>query len=445
MGKLIKWMFRAIALLLLAGILLVLAIGLFFDANDFKHHVSDFVLQETGYLLNIDGPVKLQWFPSAAVQLSEVQFSLNQDADDQPLFSATGLLLKLDWKALLGRRIRIEALTLDQPSVSLLRDQKGQGNWEPLLHSLSTGKPQAAENKHPDADFGLFIHRIQLQDASVYWHDQQSGKEFSLQHLQLSTGYLQPGKPALIRAQLGLSLAQAVMKLQLSLSGELDVDDSFNLIDLSAMAMELTVQGEELPHPGLRFELAADLSLNIPDEHFQLDDLSIAGVHTHITGHLHGKGFSGLPQLDGRLVMQETNLRSLLMLSGIAVDTADPQALTGVSAEIGLQQQGELLLIRPIVIHLDESVMQGEGQLRAWDSLQLAAELKMNRIDLDRYLPPRQAKDGTGFRLSTNIQSLRKLQLDAKVSVGELRSNKVTLHDVLMKVRSTDTGIGLSF
>jgi len=211
------------------------------------------------------------------------------------------------------------------------------------------------------------------------------------------------------------------------------------------MAMELAVQGGSVPHPGVQLEMAADLSLNVPEERFQLDDLSIAGADTHITGQLHGKGFNRLPQLDGRLVMQETNLRSLLTLLGIVVETTDPQVLTRVSAEIGLQQQGELLLLRPIEIHLDDSLIQGEGQFRTGGNLQLAAELKLDRIDLDRYLAGATAGEGAGFQLSTHIESLRKLQLDAEVVVGELASNKVILRDVLMKVQSSETGVGFRF
>jgi AsmA protein len=444
MGKLIKWVLKAGAFLVLAIVLLLLSIGVLFDPNDYKHHVTDFVQQKTGHQLEINGPVELQWFPSAELQLSEVRLSTNDHSFDQPLFNAAKLQLKLDWRALLGHHIKIDALTLNQPAVNLLRDQKGQGNWESLLGNLSTQESPSNDGKASDSGFTLTIHRIQMDDASVHWQDQQSGKAFNLKHLNLSTGYLQPGKPALIRTELSLAVVQPAITLDMSLSGELDVDDSFDLIDLSGMAMELTAHGENFPDAGMQLELAADMSVNFPDESFQLNDLSIAGADTHITGQLHGKGFSGLPQLDGRLVLQKTNLRSLLALLGHSVDTTDPQVLTRVSADIGMQQQGELLLLRPIQIQLDDSMIQGKAQLRAGDGLQLNGKLTVDRIDLDRYLTTAGDREDALFQLSVKVEGLRNMQLDAELAIDELTLNKIVFHDVLMKVQSSEDAISLS-
>jgi AsmA protein len=444
MKKLIKWVLRISAFLALLIMLLVLAMSVLFDPNDFKHHAADFVHKETGHRLEINGPVELQWFPAVGLQLSEVEFTANQDLEVLPLFTAASLRLELDLWSILGRHIKIDDLTLSQPVVNLWIDQKGEGNWESLLHNLSATEPLSNDDRTPESALTLAIHRMQLQDASVHWLDKQSGKGLELEHLNISTGYLLPGKPALIEAQLKLSTVQPAIKLDLSLIGELNADEHFKEIDINGLVIETTAYGENFPEAGTQLKLATDLSLNFPGESFQLSDLSIVGLHTHITGQLHGKGFSGWPQLNGQLVMQETNLRSWLVALGVAVETADSQVLTRLSADIGLQQQDELLLLHPIQIQLDDSMIHGKAQIRIGDDLQMNGQLTIDRIDLDSYLVNTEVREGTGFQLSTNVEALRKLQLDAELAIGQLTLNRIVLQQVKMQMQSSEGAILLT-
>jgi len=436
MKKLIKRGLQASAFLLSVIMLLVLVISLLFDPNDYKHHVTEFVQQKTGHQFKINGPVELQWFPPAGLRLSEVELNTSQDAEGHPLFTAASLALEVNLWALLEHHVRIDDLKLNQPVVNLVSDQAGQGNWESLLHSPPDQVSQWNGDSTADSGFTLAIHRIQLQDASVHWQDDKSGKGFDLEHLNVSTGDLLTGTPASIEVQLSLSTVQPAMNLDLLLNGELSGDENFEEIAITGLAIEATAHGENIQEAGLQLKLVADGNLNFSDESFQLNDLSIAGTDTRITGQLHGKGFSGLPQLNGRLVMQQTNLRSWLTALGIAMDTPDSRALTRVSADIGLQQQGESLLLHPIRVQLDDSTIQGRAQIRMEDNLQINGQLTIDRIDLDRYLVNTKAGEGAGFQLSAGVEALKKLQLDAELAIDQLTISNISLQQVTMKVQS---------
>ncbi len=443
MKKLIKRGLQASAFLLLVIMLLVLAISLLFDPNDYKHHVTEFVQQRTGHQFEINGPVELRWFPSAGLQLSEVELNTSQDAEGHPLFTAASLALEVNLWALLEHHVRIDDLKLNQPVLNLVRDQKGQGNWESLLRNPRAQAPQLNEGDTPDSSFTLAIHRIQLQDASVHWQGNKSGKGFDLEHLNISTGYLLTGAPASIEVQLSLSMVQPTMNLDLLLNGELTGTENFAEIAIAGLTIEATAHGENMQEAGLQLKLVTDLNLNFHDESFQLNDLSISGADTRITGQLHGKGFSGLPQLNGRLAMQETNLRPWLTALGVVLNTPDSRALTRVSADIGLQQKDESLLLHPIQIQLDDSSIHGKAQIRMEDNLQINGQLTIDRIDLDQYLENRKAGEGAGFQLVADVEALRKLQLDAELAIDQLTTNSIKLQQVTMKVQSDNGAIRL--
>ncbi len=443
MRKSIKWALRISAFVLTAIVLFAVIAGLLFDPNDFKSHVIDFVNQETGHQLEIKGPVELEWLPSAHLILPGVKLSTT-DAAPLTLFSATSLQLKLNWQALKDRQISIESLTLEQPMLNLVRDKNGQGNWQLLLDRLSGDTLTPATSKKSKADFRLALHKISLLDAQVHWLDKQAGKSLDLQHLNLSTANLQADKPALIRAQLQLSILEQAVDMDVSLSGELEMEQDFNLIGLAGMAMQVKARGGQLPDEGLVVLLAADLSVDLESETFRLDDFSVTGVDVHITGQLHGQGFDGFPQLDGRLVMQETNLGSLLTLLGINLALNDPQALSRFSFDIGLQQQGKILSLKPVLIKLDDSKIKGEAQLGAGDEFHLSGNLQLDHIDMDRYLGKQDAGKSGDFQLSTSIEGLRKLRLDIAIRIDHLIFNKMIFEHAVLRVKSAGDRISLS-
>ena len=127
--------------------------------------------------------------------------------------------------------------------MNLLIDRSGQGNWESLLLILSAKESPSNDTRAQGSGFTLAIHRILLQDASVHWQDKQSGKRFDLEHLNVSTGYLLPGKPALIEMQLSLSAVKPAMNLDLSLNGELNTDENFSELGIDGLVMEMTAHG----------------------------------------------------------------------------------------------------------------------------------------------------------------------------------------------------------
>lgn len=436
MKKLIKWSLQAAVLMMLLTVLLMLAISLLFDPNDFKHHVTEFVQQKTGHQFEIKGPVELRWFPSAGLQLSGVELNTSQDAEGHPLFTAASLGLEVNLWALLEHQVRIDELTLKQPVLNLVSDQKGQGNWESLLYNPQDQGGRSNDSGAPDSGFTLTIHSFQLQDASVHFQDNKSGKGFDLKQLNISTGYLLADNPVSIEAQLSLSMVQPAMNLVLLLDGELHAAENFEEIEIPGLVIEATAREENSQAAVRRLKLVTDLNLNFPDESFQLNDLTIAGADTHITGQLDGKGFSGLPQLNGQLAMQETNLRSWLIALGVEVDTPDSRALTRVSAEVGLQQQDESLLLHPIQVQLDDSMIHGRAQITMEHTLRVDGQLTIDRIDLDRYLVKRKAGEGSGFQLSAGVEILRKLQLDAEIAIDQLTLGNINLQQVTMEARS---------
>ena len=64
---------------------------------------------------------------------------------------------------------------------------------------------------------------------------------------------------------------------------------------------------------------------------------------------------------------------------------ADPRAMTRVGAEVSLQAEGDITRLQPLALRLDDSRINGSASLRG---PAIGFDLKLDSIDLDRYLPP---------------------------------------------------------
>ncbi|HIE54294.1 MAG TPA: AsmA family protein, partial [Chromatiaceae bacterium] len=151
-------------------------------------------------------------------------------------------------------------------------------------------------------------------------------------------------------------------------------------------SMELEAKGEQLPEEGLEVEITGDLALDLAAGKLAVADLSISGPQLHLTGALSIAGLGEKSRIEGSLGLQETNLKTLLALAGVELETADPEALTRVSFQLQMAQEGESLKIEPLRIKVDDTRIEGMVTLALHEPV-LQARLKLDSIDLDRYRP----------------------------------------------------------
>ncbi|WP_331280597.1 AsmA family protein [Halomonas sp. BC04] len=137
MKRLLQTLLAAIGVLGVAVVAAVVYVTTFLDPEDFKPRLIDVVREHSGMELTLNGPLAWSFYPRLGVSVERVESHLPEQASDAPPFLAFDKAeVSLAFAPLLRGEIAIEGLTLDGMQLRLVRDEQGQGNWEPLLQRL---------------------------------------------------------------------------------------------------------------------------------------------------------------------------------------------------------------------------------------------------------------------------------------------------------------------
>ncbi|WP_293649337.1 AsmA family protein [Thiolapillus sp.] len=449
--KIIKWFFGLVIGLVLLIVAAALIVPLFVDENMVKEKISSEFENRTGQTLGLNGPLNWSVFPWVGIGLSDVRVGSAQGFGEQPLAVIKELDVKVGVKPLFEKKIAVDTVVLKGVRLNLHKNKDGRVNWEGLAEAGETDRNKAEQPKAKTGGssgmegFEVRLKGIELEDVSLHFDDEQEGVSVRLDDLALKVGELLPGQPVPLHLGFRLENTQPVMKLDLSMSTDMTFTKDYQRIDLAALAVDLNAAGEGLPAQGVKLALAANVGLDNKQGALALSDLSVSGLNVDITGDLSVTDLHGKPRLEAKLALQQTNLKELLEIAGVEVVTADAGALTKVSGNLFVVQQGDTLTADPVSIKLDDSTLNGTLKILSFKGPVVRASFKLDAIDLDRYMPPKaeetaavtkqpeKQKAGGG---KPDFAALRKLNLDADFSVGSLTSSGLHMQNVILKLKS---------
>jgi AsmA protein len=126
------------------------------------------------------------------------------------------------------------------------------------------------------------------------------------------------------------------------------------------------------------------------------------------------------------------------------LETADPEALRNVSFKARIQGSPTNVSISDGSMELDQSKVQFSAKAKEFSKPDLSFDMRLDKIDVDRYLPPpgeKEAQQGekkaevpAPKRKKADYGPLRKPVLDASIRVGELKAKGARMQDLHLKV-----------
>jgi len=481
MRRLLKLLGAVIVLMVLLVIAAMIIVPLVVDPNDYKDQITGAVKDATGRTLTIDGKIGLSVFPWLGVKLSGVQLSNASGFDTQPFAAVQSAAVRVKLLPLLRKRVEVDKITLAGANLHLEKAADGRTNWEDL-----TAEPEAATATGRSEGSGpglasLSVGGLELRGASVSWDDAAAGQHYALQRLNLETGSMEPGKPVDMRLSvrlhsdapklsgrlvlsgtleaspdmqrfsvkpLDLRLEDVQAEQGVTGSGRLNADLSFDTasgrLESPVVDLKLDAKGGPVGAEGLHAELQGALSVATKSGGLSLKGLELAADDLRLTGDIETQGFaSDHPSLAGSLRVAELDLRAWLQRRGIPLPAmADDEALTRFALEADLGSRDGSIGVPRLVLILDDSRLGGNLWMHNTKRPAFRFALDLDRLDLDRYLPPpRQAEEAPAVAQGAPaeaplfpVDSLRALDLDGSLRIGELGVSGLKVGQVELKV-----------
>ncbi len=375
MGKGVKYLFITFGVLTLLFCAALLIVPHLIDVDKLKPRIEQLVSEKTGYPLKIMGTIDLSVFPWVGINFTDLVLNNPEDFQEKKFLNIKNFEARLKVLPLLYKRVEINRFIIDQPEVLLTRNDEGFWNWQGTGSASNTGREEAPGKREASPE----------QTDSKPATQPEAPKQLGIESLLVGEFALTNGK-VVVDDQLNKTTRE-LSDINLTLQDvSLDRPIFITLLaHLDDNPVELTGSiGPVTPDP-LNSRIRIDIDIDL----FKTLALNTSGYIENLASALsYDLAFKISP-------FSPRHLFSQLGLDFPAAATG-PQAFESIEAKGIVSGTKSSITLSRSEIRFDESNLLAELRAKEFSKPDLEFHLKLDDIEIDRYLPA--GKDGKGSK-----------------------------------------------
>ncbi|WP_432737625.1 AsmA family protein [Maridesulfovibrio sp. FT414] len=453
MGKGSKIIISVVAGLLVVVVAAMVLATILIDPNDYKDDISKLVREKTGRELVFDGKLELSVFPWIGVSTGGISFSNAPGFDGKNMFSLKSADVSVKLLPLLTGKVELKAVDVADLQLYLMRNKKGVTNWADLTGEEKKQEKTESSSGTGHSELNLSVAGVNIENAKIVWDDRMENVRQAVDDCDIKVDGFAPGSPFKFSVHVAASSTKPEVNADIDLAGEGIISGDFKQISVMGLNVVVDASGKAVPGGKGQVKVSADVALDMLKDTADVAGLVLEAYGVRAESSLKASGFTGkAPAFSGDLSIPAFNLKNSLEQMGMPMKTADSKALTSVGMNMTFAGTKSSAEIKNLLVNLDETVIKGLFSFANPDRPDIVAQLGVDKIDVDRYLPPKEeAKqekkaekaeektDGaSGSKELIPVDLLRKLTLKVDLTVDQLVAAKAKISDVVVKVRSKD-------
>ena len=239
---------------------------------------------------------------------------------------------------------------------------------------------------------------------------------------------------------------------------DIGINGSAGKLELKPLSLKAVVADKQIPNSPATLNVNADTVLNQDKETLTLNDFSIKGLNLDVKGSLTASNYKADPAFKGDINIAPFNLRQFMQsLKQDLPVTADPNVLQKVALSSSFSGTGRSLVLKELKAEMDDSRLQGDISLNNITPLNLEFSLSIDKLNLDRYLPPAANDTKTSDKAAAMpetlvaaaateipVKTLRALNIKGNFVMGEFVVSNAKLSELELSVRASDGDIKLN-
>jgi len=350
--QIIAWSFGivlGVAILLVGGITLWALI--MFDPNDYKDRLVAEVEQQTGRDFQLNGELRLTFFPWLGVELNDVVLGNAPGFGATPLLRTDRVQARAKLMPLLRQDIQIDTVLIDGAEIYLAVNAQGQSNWQDL--ATATGAPAERQPNPPAPEdsatpLAFTLNGIDIRNTQLILDDRAAGQRFEARAIRLSTGPITPAQPIDWTLAFSFDAAPQDVTGDVSAQGTLQNDFYSQRATLDPVQLQAKLQGEMLPSGAAAINLQAGLTFDQAAGKLTLTDLKLTGLGATLTGRLQAtETATTTPSIDGAFDLAVADTAALARLLAQEQLAA---AVSALQAELAITGDARQLRIEPLTL-----------------------------------------------------------------------------------------------
>ncbi|MGF6704419.1 AsmA family protein [Pseudomonas frederiksbergensis] len=482
---------KILGLVLLGLLLIIVALGFalthLFDPNDYKDEIRQIARDKAHIELTLNGDIGWSLFPWLGLELHEASVA-TLAKPTEPFADLQMLGLSVRVIPLLRREVQMSDVRVEGLNLRLNRDKDGHGNWEdigkapaPATPSTSATPPAAtgepapattAQAEKPAQPIRLDIDSLTVNNARVEYSDERTGKQFSAESIQLSTGPVHDSTNIPVKLTAFLGTNQPVLRVRTELAGELRFERALQRYKFEDMKLSGEVAGDPLQGKTMTFAAQGQLLLDKAANVAEWTGIKISANQLRALGELKANDLDKTPQISGGLSIAQFDLAKFVDSIGQKLPAMAEGSLSKVELASQVAGTPTSLSLDSLNLKLDDSTFSGRIAIEDFAKQSLRLNLKADTFNVDRYLPPKSAEANSAKQVrqaevanteneamagagssplppsptkgpwSTErllpVERLSKLDVNADLTFGQLTLDKLPIQNAALKA----TGLG---
>ena len=244
-------LYALIALVILVGAVFAY-VAATFDPNEYKSNIVELVRDKTGRNLNIEGDIRLTFFPKIGVGLGPTQLSERDPATE--FAGVDDLRVSLALLPLLSKQIVVDEVVVDGLRARVIKYADGTTNIDDLTKGEDEDEASAVDEAEAEPEEGgaamtLDVQGVRINNGSFSYRDEAAGASYEISALSLQTGHIAEGVPTQFEYSAVVRADEPPLDLRTRASGTLEANTAsqiFKLTDLDAGADGLAATVSDL-------------------------------------------------------------------------------------------------------------------------------------------------------------------------------------------------------
>ncbi len=383
MSKLVKYILITVASLGVLIIVGIVAVTMLVDVESYKPKIEQLVTEKTGYPLTLGGDIDLSFFPWIGLRFTDLRLDNPKGFADKKFVHIDTFQARVKVLPLLSRKVEISKFVVNKPEIFLVRNPQGVWNWQKLTEG---NKPEPTTTEATQAP------RTKAPTKTPTTAGGESGKQptpasegqngFVLQSLNVEEFAITDGR-------IGIDDKTSNMKHEVS-DFNLKLDD-VSLDNPVKLTMDAQLDGKPLSLKGTVGPLGSDPGAGKINLDFTAQALETLKIQT--SGYL--DDLKGQKKYKLAINVAPFNLKELFssLDLNLPITTADPKALEKVGLKTTATGDINQVVLSDTAVQLDDTTINLDLTAKDFSRPDVAFNVGVDAIDLDRYLPPAQAEN----------------------------------------------------
>lgn len=423
------------------GLLLLatMAIAVFLLAvspNHFKPQIEK-LASEQGVALALDGDLSWTLWPNIGIGMSKVRVAHVSDPA-KPLAQLEQASLLLALKPLFDGELQVNHIVIDGLDLDLRVNAQGVSNWDAFLQDTPEDMPQTTLEENDTEDSKkiiLKVDRLSVTNSSVRYANEQSQQTFHVTGFRFIANNInlnsQPFDTTMAwQSMISIPELASPLHIHGELAQRITLDETFDTLSIDNGVLTLGVGDSANTKESVPAVVKYTMALNT---------------------------LNTSPTYRGDMDLHAVNVRKLLALFDVVLDTANPSALSSVTYKSQFDGGASAVNITNIVLGVDKTTFKGRVNIQDIATQALSLELTGDSLNADDYLPLEEpsvssASAASSLPASTEsddvplpLEMIRSLTMDVNVALQKLHIKNLDVENITYALKAVAGEVNQQF